>query len=483
LNTYKTLYHNQFSLLTDLYQLTMAYGYWKSNMIEHEAVFHLFFRHNPFHGGYTIAAGLANAIDYLSNLRFREEDIEYLASLRGDNKKPLFEKAFLAYLKKLRFTVDVDAIEEGTVVFPQEPLIRVKGPLIQCQLLESALLNCTNFPSLVATKASRVCYAAKGQPVVEFGLRRAQGFDGGLTASRAAYIGGCVGTSNVLAGKLYDIPVRGTHAHSWIMAFPDEKEAFTKFTQAMPNNCYLLVDTYNTLEGVKNAIKTGKKLAGVRLDSGDLAYLSIKTRQLLDHAGLKNVKIMASNDLDEHIITSLKQQHAKIDVWAVGTKLATAFDQPALDGVYKLSAIREKNGEWQYKLKLSEQIAKTSVPGILRPRRFFNKRHHTIADVIYDEITGINDACTIIDSVDPTNRKKISPNTHFEELLKPIFRHGKLIYKVPSIHQSRQRTFDQLEQFHPAIRRFLNPHIYPVGLEKRLFDLRMLLVLNAREIV
>jgi nicotinate phosphoribosyltransferase len=461
----------------------MAYGYWKSGMVKHEAVFQLFFRHNPFHGGYTIAAGLANAIEYVSNLRFRQEDINYLSNLRGDDKKPLFNKEFLIYLKKLRFTIDIDAVEEGTVVFPQEPLIRVKGPLIQCQLLETALLNCINFPSLVATKATRVCAAAKGQPILEFGLRRAQGFDGGLTASRAAYIGGCEGTSNILAGKLYGIPVRGTHAHSWIMAFPNETEAFAAFVTAMPNNSYLLVDTYNTLEGIKHAIKASKKLAGIRLDSGDLAYLSIKSRHLLDNAGMKHVKIMGSNDLDEHIIASLKEQHAKIDVWGVGTKLATAYDQPALDGVYKLSAIREQNSEWQYKIKLSEQIGKISIPGLLRTRRFFNKKNGAIADAIYDEHIGINDSCLIIDSIDPTKRKKINAPTNYEELLKPIFRKGKLVYRVPSIHQSRQRTIEQLNQFHPAIRRFLNPHIYPVGLEKQLFNKRMELILKARQFI
>jgi len=465
----------------------MAYGYWRAGRIHDEAVFHLFFRNAPFHGGYTIAAGLENAITYVSDLRYRKSDIDYLASLRNESQKPLFSADFLRYLKNLRFTVDIDAVEEGTIVFPQQPLLRVKGSLIQCQLLESALLNCISFPSLIATKASRLCYAAKGQPVVEFGIRRAQGFDGGLTASRAAYIGGCAGTSNVLAGKLYDIPVRGTHAHSWVMSFPNELDSFEQFTKVMPNNAYLLVDTYNTLEGVKNAIIIAKQLAqknkhlsGIRLDSGDLAYLSIQARKMLDAAGLKNTKIMASNDLDEHIIASLEEQGAKIDVWAVGTKLATAFDQPALDGVYKLGAVRHKNGEWEYKLKLSEQTAKISIPGLLRTRRFFNK-NGAVADAIYDEQLGINDFCTIIDSLDSTKRRKINNGTAYEELLQPIFRKGKLVYKIPSIAKSRQRTLDQLNLFHPAIRRFLNPHSYPVGLEKNLFELRMKLILQARE--
>lgn len=476
------------TLLTDLYQLTMAYGYFRSGMMNHEAVFHLFFRRNPFEGGYAIAAGLANAIEFIENFQFDKSDLDYIASLKGDDNKALFDKEFLQYLKKFKFTVDVDAVPEGTVVFPQEPLIRVKGPLIHCQLLETALLNCINFPTLIATKASRICYAAKGEPVLEFGLRRAQGFDGGLTASRAAYIGGCAGTSNVLAGKYYGIPVKGTHAHSWVMAFPSEIESFEHFVKAMPNNCYLLVDTYNTLEGVKKAAKIGVKLkqqgrhlAGVRLDSGDLAYLSIKARKILDQAGLKDVHIMGSNNLDEHIIASLKEQKAKIDVWAVGTKLSTAFDQPALDGVYKLGAVRSPKGKWEYKLKLSEQNAKISTPGLLRTRRFFNHKHMAVADCIYDERLGVPENCLIIDMFDPTRHKKIVKISEYEELLIPIFRRSKNVYKIPPIAQSRQRTFDQLDLFHPAIKRFLNPHTYPVGLEKNLYELRTELILKARE--
>jgi nicotinate phosphoribosyltransferase len=451
----------------------MAYGYWKSGMADHEAVFHLFFRRNPFKGGYAIAAGLANVVETIEQFKLDQSDIDYLSKF--------FPKDFLNYLKNMKLTVDVEAVEEGTVVFPQEPLVRVKGPLIQCQLLETALLNSINFSTLVATKASRICYAAKGEPVIEFGLRRAQGPDGGLTASRAAYIGGCVGTSNVLAGKKYDIPVRGTHAHSWVTAFSSEEEAFEKFAKAMPNNCYLLVDTFNSLEGVKKATKIGQKLQGIRLDSGDLAYLSIKARKILDKAGLKNTHIMGSNDLDEYIIQSLKEQKAKIDVWAVGTKLATAYDQPALDGIYKLSAIRSKNGPWEYKLKLSEQNAKISTPGLLRVKRFFNNKNIAVGDCIYDELLGLPENCLIIDMLDSTRRKKIPKDTHSEELLKPIFKSGKLVYKIPTIHVSRERTSKQLELFHPAIRRFLNPHVYPVGLEKNLFDLRMNFILKMKK--
>jgi nicotinate phosphoribosyltransferase len=297
--------------------------------------------------------------------------LEFLATLTGDDGKPLFESAFLEYLRALRFTCDVDAIPEGTVAFPHEPLLRITGPILQCQLLETALLNLINFQSLIATKAARVCLATQGEPVLEFGLRRAQGLDGGLAASRAAYIGGCAATSNVLAGKTFDIPVRGTHAHSWVMAFDDEREAFSAYAKAMPNNCVFLVDTYDTLEGVRRAVETGKwlrerghEMVGIRLDSGDLAWLSVEARKILDNGGFPKALIVASNDLDEHIIASLKAQGAQINVWGVGTKLITAFDQPALGGVYKLGAIRGDDGRWVYKVKLSEQAAKVSTPGI-----------------------------------------------------------------------------------------------------------------------
>ena len=441
-------------------------------MAEHEAVFHVVYRRNPFKGGYAIASGLANVIAYIEQFKLEPSDIDYLSQF--------FPKDFLDYLKNMKLTVDVEAVEEGTVVFPQEPLVRIKGPLIQCQLLETAILNSINFATLVATKASRICHAAKGEPVIEFGLRRAQGPDGGLTASRSAYIGGCVGTSNVLAGKKYGIPIRGTHSHSWVTAFPSEEEAFENFFKTMPDNCYLLVDTFDSLAGVKKATKIGKKLLGIRLDSGDLAYLSIKARKILDKAGLKNAHIMASNDLDEYIIESLKEQKAKIDVWAVGTKLATAYDQPALDGIYKLSAIRPKNGKWEYKIKLSEQNAKISTPGMLRIKRFYNKKSGAMADCIYDELTGLPDNALMIDMLDSTRRKKIPKGTKSEELLKSIFKNGKCVYRIPDINVSRERTLKQLKLFHSAIRRFLNPHTYPVGLEKHLFDLRMALILKMK---
>src|SRR5437016_3987198 len=298
------LSNSSLALLTDLYELTMAFGYWKSGTADKEAVFHLIFRQPPFGSGFTIACGLAAAIDYLRDFHFTPEDLDYLASLTGRDKLALFDRRFLEYLGKLRFACDVDALPEGTAVFSQEPLLRVQGPILQAQIVESALLNFLNFQSLIATKAARICLAARGEPVIEFGLRRAQGVDGALTECRAAYVGGCAGTSNVLAGKLYGIPVTGTHAHSWVMSFDSESEAFAAYAEAMPNNCIFLVDTYDSLEGVRRAVEIGKELrrkghelAGIRLDSGDLAFLSIEARKILDAAGFNNAAIVASNDL------------------------------------------------------------------------------------------------------------------------------------------------------------------------------------------
>jgi nicotinate phosphoribosyltransferase len=351
-----TLSTSSLILLTDLYQLTMACGYWRAGMADREAVFHLFFRTQPFRSGYTVAAGLELAVDYLRSLKLTPEDAAYLASLRGGDGKVLFDADFLTALGTMDLGLDVDAVPEGTVVFPSEPLVRIRGPIIACQLVESALLNILNFSSLIATKAARICGAAKGEPVMEFGLRRAQGIDGALTASRAAYIGGCTSTSNVLAGRLFGIPVRGTHAHSWVMCFESELEAFRTYAEAMPNNATFLVDTYDTLEGVRHAIEVGmllrergQKFLGIRLDSGDLAWLSKEARKLLDEAGFTETVIVASNDLDEHLIESLKGQGACIGAWGVGTKLVTAYDQPALGGVYKLGAIRKPGDPWSYR--------------------------------------------------------------------------------------------------------------------------------------
>src|SRR6266498_3132812 len=346
--------HSFTALTTDLYEVTMAYGYWKAGVSDHEAAFHVTFRHNPFGGQFTVARGLATAIDFLRTFHFTETEIAYLGSQRGNDGKPLFDSGFLDYLRDLRLTCDIDAIPEGTLVFPNEPLIRVCGPVAQCQLLETTLLNILNFESLIATKAARVCLAAKNDPVIEFGLRRAQGVDGGLTAARAAYIGGCAGTSNLQAGERFGIPVSGTQAHSWIMFFESELEAFQSYARAMPNNCIFLVDTYNSISGIRHAIeigselrKEGHEMIGVRLDSGDRVALSIEARRMLDKAGFTSAKIVCSGDLDEHVIADMKQGGARIDMWGVGTKLTTGQPDAALGGIYKLGAVRHPGGQWQ----------------------------------------------------------------------------------------------------------------------------------------
>ncbi len=483
----KDIYGTSLSLLTDLYQITMAYGYWKTGMLENEAVFNLYFRKTPFNGGYAIASGLEYAIDYLEGFKFTQDDVDYLATLTGNDDKPLFEQGFLDYLKNMKFSCDIDAIPEGTAVFPNEPLIRVRGPLIQGQLIETPLLNIINFQTLIATKSSRINQAAKGAPVLEFGLRRAQGIDGGLAASRAAYIGGCEATSNVLAGKIFDIPVKGTHAHSWVMSFANEVEAFEKYSEAMPNNAVFLVDTYDTIQGVKYAIDAGNKLkakgykmAGIRLDSGDLAYLSIQARKLLDAAGFEDAKIVASNDLDEYIINSLNQQEAKIDVWGIGTKLVTAFDQPALGGVYKVAAVKKADGTWDYKVKLSEQAIKVSNPGVLQVKRFFTDEGKCIADMIYDEENPPKEDFIIVDPLDSTRRKVITKDTKSEDLLQPIFKKGNLIYQTPSIHSIKQTAKNNINSLDNSILRFTNPHEYPVGLERDLYEMKMNLILKLR---
>ena len=480
------LYRQSLALLTDLYQLTMAYGYWKAGAQDREAVFHLSFRKNPFDGGFTIACGLGYAIGFLEHFRFADDDLAYLGELRGNDGEPLFEAAFLDDLANMVPAFDIDAVPEGTVVFPHEPLVRVRGPIIQAQILETALLNMINFQTLIATKAARICMATRGDDVLEFGLRRAHGIDGALAASRAAYIGGCAATSNVLAGKLFGIPVRGTHAHSWIMSFDTEQEAFEAYARAMPNNCVFLVDTYDTIEGVRRAAAIGKQLraaghemVGIRLDSGDLAYLSIEARKILDEAGLNNAAIVASNDLDEYLIESLKDQGATVAVWGVGTKLVTGHNQAALGGVYKLSAVRRTGQDWKYRLKLSEQTIKISNPGILQVRRYFDDGQF-IADAIHDIQSDLGGGCTVVDPMDMTRRKVIPAQTTYTDLLVPIFREGKRVYDAPPLEESRREVQTQLAGLHPGIKRFANPHEYPVGLDERLHDLKTRLILEAR---
>lgn len=449
-------YGESLALLTDLYELTMAYGYWKSGMAEREAVFHLYFRKHPFQGGFTVACGLAPAVAYLRGFRFDESDLDYLKGVPGGDGRPLFEQGFLDYLAAMEFRCDVDAIPEGTIVFPQEPLVRVRGPLLQCQILETALLNIVNFQTLIATKAARICSAARGEPVLDFGLRRAQGIDGALSASRAAYVGGCAATSNVLAGKLYDIPVKGTHAHSWIMSFEDEGEAFDAWARAMPNNGIFLVDTYDTIEGVRRAIAAGRRLRerghemmGIRLDSGNLVELSREARRMLDEAGFPEAVIVGSGDLDERLIADVKRRGAKIGMWGVGTKLVTAYDDPALGGVYKLGAIRDEQGAWSDRLKLSDDVDKISNPGVQQVRRLSAGDRFT-RDVIYDERHGLDG--------------------EGEDLLVPVFRDGVCLHEPPTLVEIRERAAEQRRRMDASVLSLEPKGDYPVDLEAGLLE-------------
>ena len=478
------LYRHSRSLVTDLYQLTMAAGYWQHGLADREAVFHLSFREPPFGSEFAVCCGLEQLVEWLLDFRFTDHDLDYLGSLTGNDNEPLFQEGFLGYLADLKFNCDLDAVVEGTVVFAREPLLRIQGPLLQGQLVETALLTILNFQTLVATKAARVCRAAQGDPVLEFGLRRAQGIDGGISASRAAYVGGCTSTSNVIAGKLFGIPVSGTHSHSWVLSFEDEEQAFAAYAQTMPNNCVLLVDTFDSLQGIRNAIavaekmkQAGRDLMGIRLDSGDLVRLSCQARQMLDEAGFPDVAVVASNDLDEHVITQLKQQGAAISVWGVGTRLATAYDQPALGGVYKLSALRDGDGEWQNLVKRSDDLAKATDPGILQVRRYYNESLLE-ADVIYDLRWGPN---KLVGSHHIKTGAKAGKgqSDRGEDLLVPVLRGGQSVYEFPNITDVRQRTQDQLAMLKEAIVRLESPEEYPVLMESRLYQERTELLARA----
>lgn len=474
------------ALLTDLYQLTMACGYWKGGHGDQDSVFHLTYRRPPFGGAYAIAAGIAPALDYLTSLQFTEDDIAYLATLTDATKGPLFPSEFLQYLRQMRMSLTIDAVPEGALVFPHEPILRVRGPILQAQIVETALLDIINFQTLIATKASRVVTAARGAPVVEFGLRRSQGIDGGLSASRASYLGGCKATSNVLAGKKFGIPVTGTHAHAWVMFHDDELASFRAYADALPGNCTFLVDTYDTLEGVAHAIEVGKELRakgypllGVRLDSGDLAHLSIEARKMLDAAGFTDAKVVASNDLDEHVIGSLLEQGAKIDVYGVGTRLVTAYDQPALGGVYKLGATRQPDGRWHEVIKLSEQPIKISNPGVLQVRRLRSASGELVGDVIYDSEVGFSGPA-LHDIEDPT-RPAVSPAFATEEdLLVTYLDRGKSVRTPDALGVARDRATAELAALSARSRRFLNPQPYPVGLDHHVHTRKQQLIAEAR---
>lgn len=471
-------------LLTDLYQLTMAQGYWACGKVDERACFHMTFRESPFKGGFAVACGMDQLAELIENFSFTDEDIEYLASIPAPAGGKMFDPGFLEYLRTMKLDLDIDAVHEGTIVFPQDPVVRVMGPILQCQIIETPLLNIVNFETLIATKAARVCLAAES-PVAEFGLRRAQGPAGGLYASRAAVIGGCSSTSNVLAGQRFGVPVSGTHAHAWVMSFDDELTAFREYARIMPNNCVLLVDTYDVEKGIDNAItvglemkERGERLMGIRIDSGDLAWLAKMARRKLDDAGLTDTGIVLSNDLDENTIRSIRQQGAQVMSWGVGTKLATAYDQPTLGGVYKLSAVKDKGSDtWRDCLKITAQSVKLTTPGVLDIRRYFHGNGKIAGDMVYDVNTGINADEIIVDPADSLRRKKLG-DKRFETLLKPLAKHGKVCLEPEyrDTMAAQQRTKDGLETLDESQKRILNPHTYPVGLERNLYERRAALV-------
>ena len=472
------------TLLTDLYELTMMQGYFKNKAQNETVIFDAFYRSNPQGGGYAISAGLEQVIDYIRNLHFTKEDIDYLASLQ------IFEPDFLDYLESFHFSGDIYAIPEGNIMFPREPMVKVIAPIMEAQLIETAILNIINHQSLIATKTSRICYAAKGDGIMEFGLRRAQGPDAGLYGARAAMIGGCIGTSNVLAGQLFDVPVKGTHAHSWIMSFPDEYTAFQTYAQMYPSACILLVDTYDTLKsGVPNAIKVFTQMReagipltfyGIRLDSGDLAYLSKKARKMLDEAGFQNAVISASNDLDEFLIDSLKAQGSTITSWGVGTNLITSKDCPSFGGVYKLAAVMDSHGEFIPKIKLSENTEKVTNPGNKTIYRIYEKETGKIkADLIclVDESFDENQPLLLFDPHEPWKKTKLPGGSYtMKELLVPIFLKGECVYQSPSVMEIRQVCQNELNTLWDETRRLVNPHEVHVDLSARLYDMKISLL-------
>ena len=462
------------TLLTDLYQLTMINGYFENNVHNDVVVFDMFFRKNACKGGYTIVCGIEQLVEYIENLKFSESDLDYLKTLN------LFSDKFLDFLRDFKFTGDIYTVEEGTVMFPNEPIIRIKAPLYQAQLIETALLTIINFQSLIATKASRVCFAAKGDPVFEFGLRRAQGPDAGTYGARAAIIGGCTATANVLAGKMFNIPVVGTHAHSWVQKFDNEIDAFEAYAKIYPNNCLLLVDTYDVLKsGMPNAIKVFKELKakghkplGIRLDSGDLDYLSKECKNMLTEAGFEDVRITASNDLDEYCISNLKSSGSPINSWGVGTKLITSSDSPSLGGVYKLVA-SYKDGKYEPKIKISEDPEKITNPGYKKVVRIYNTQGHAEADLIMleDESIDTTKPLTIFHPVYKWKTKTFT-NYTIKELLKPLYINGECKYEKKSVIEIQEYTRNELNTLWREYKRLLYPQTYKVDLSEKLCTLK-----------
>lgn len=462
------------TLLTDLYQLTMLNGYFEKNIHKDIVIFDMFFRKNACNGGYTIICGIEQLVEYINNLHFSDDDLEYLKSLG------LFSDKFLDFLKDFKFTGDIYAVEEGTIMFPKEPIITVKAPLYQAQLIETALLTIVNFQSLISTKASRVCYAANGDPVFEFGLRRAQGPDAGTYGARAAVVGGCAGTANVLAGKMFDIPVVGTQAHSWVQKFDNELDSFRAYADVYPDNCLLLVDTYDVLKsGVPNAIKVfdelkakGHKPKGIRIDSGDLQYLSNESKKLFEEAGYYDLIYTASNDLDEYTIASLKSSGSAINSWGVGTKLITSAESPSLGGVYKLTASYE-NDKLIPKIKISEDAEKINNPGFKKVVRIYNENNMAEGDLImlHDEEIDTTKPLTIFDPT-YTWKKTTFQNYTIKELQKPLFKNGECKYVPKSVIEIKKHVNEQLNTFWDSYKRFSNPKKYKVDLSKNLWTLK-----------
>lgn len=469
------------TLLTDLYELTMMQGYYKHKDQNETVIFDAFFRNNPMASGYSIFAGLEQVINYIQNLRFEEEDLAYLRSLN------MFDSDFLEYLKDFKFSGDIYALPEGSVMFPREPMIKVIAPIMEAQLVETAILTIVNHQSLIATKASRVVYAAKGDGIMEFGLRRAQGPDAGIYGARAAMIGGCVGTSNVLAGQLFDVPVKGTHAHSWIMSFQDEYTAFKTYAKLYPSACILLVDTYDTLKsGVPNAIKVFQEMRqegidlsfyGIRLDSGDLAYLSKKARKMLDDAGFPDAVISASNDLDEYLIESLKAQGSTITSWGVGTNLITSKDCPAFGGVYKLAAVKDADGNFIPKMKLSENTEKVTNPCNKTIYRIYNKENQKIrADLIclVGEEFHESEDLILFDPLEPWKKTRLKAGSYqMREMLVPVFLNGECCYTSPSVMEIRAYCQKELSTLWEETRRLVNPQNVYVDLSRKLYDIKI----------
>ena len=468
------------TLLTDLYELTMMQGYFENEDVNQTVIFDMFYRNNPEGNGYAICAGLEQLIDYVKNLHFTEDEIDYLKSLG------IFKPAFLAYLRDFRFTGDIYAIPEGTVIFPREPLVKVIAPIMQAQLIETALLNIINHQSLIATKTARIARAAQGDGVMEFGCRRAQGPDAAIYGARAAIIAGCVGTSNVLCGQMFHVPVSGTHAHSWIMSFPDELSAFRAYAKLYPDACILLIDTYDTLDsGLPHAIQVFKELReqgihpkryGIRMDSGDLAYLSKKVKAALDAEGFTDAIISASNDLDEGLIGSLKAQGATINSWGVGTNLITSKDCPAFGGVYKLAAIwNEPEQRFEPKIKISENAEKITNPGDKKIYRIYDAQGMIVADLIAlaDEEFSSKDPLLLFDPIE-TWKKTLLPGGSYtmRELLVPVFRKGDCVYESPSVKEIQNICRRELNTLWEESKRFEYPHQTYVDLSRKLWNLK-----------